>query len=292
MPRHDDEFEDDDRPRRRSRRDDDDDFRDGPPPKKSGSGTLIIILVSVFVICCGGGGTLGFFAMRGVKRGVDKAFEAIQVVQESQESSQNLSRIGVAINNYHDANNFYPNNSYEVRGKETRPLLSWRVHLLPYLNEDRLYKQFNLKEPWDSPTNKPLMAQIPAIYTTFGPKKKNLEGTTYYRGFSHPNAIFEKPVPGTPPLKLGIPGVPDGLANTIFVIEAGDAVEWTKPDDIDFAPGRPRPNLGGSTTWPFFLALMGNGQVNQLKRDIPDQTLRLLIDRRDGQALPIGWDNP
>jgi Protein of unknown function (DUF1559) len=291
MPRHDDDFEDDDRPRRRPRRDEEDE-RDMPPPKKGGSGVLILILVGVFVVCCGGGGTAAFFAFRGAQRAVVQAVETAQAAQEAGESRQNLSQIGTAMKDHHDAHNVFPQNSYEVRGKESRPLLSWRVHLLPFLGEEKLFKQFNLKEPWDSPTNKPLISQMPDVFTINVPRKKSLEGTTYYRGFSNENSIFEKPVPGSPPRTIRIAAIPDGLSNTVFVIEAGDAVEWTKPNDIDWAPGSPKPSLGGSASWPYFMALMGDGQVKQLRRDIPDQTLRLLIDRRDGQRLPVGWDNP
>lgn len=291
MPSHDDDFVEDDRPRRRPRRDNEDDFRDGPPPKKKGgAGVLIAVLVGVFVLCCGGGGTLGFFALRGAKRGIDKAIEAMEVVQGSEEARQNLSQMGVAIQNYRDAHNVYPQNTYEVRGKESRPLLSWRVHLLPFVGEQQLFKQFKLNEPWDSAANKPLLAQMPSVYTTNALRKKNSEGMTYLRGFIHEHSLFEKPVPGSPPRT--IPGIGDGPANTIFVIESSEAVEWTKPNDIDWPPGAPRPPLGGSEAWPYFMALMGDGQVKQLRRDIPEQTLRLLIDHRDGQRLPFGWDNP
>jgi hypothetical protein len=171
--------------------------------------------------------------------------------------------------------------------------LSWRVHILPYLNEDALYRQFNLNEPWDSPANRRLLSQMPAIYGTPEMRKKAGEGKTFYRGFSHRGGIFEKPfVPGGPPTKVSIVAITDGTMNTIMVVDAGESIEWTRPDDIDW-PGGPRPALGGAyPNVPYVMVLMGNGEVKPMRRDVPDETLRRLIHRQDGMIIPPGWDQP
>src|SRR5947207_2488290 len=129
----DDDFEDDDLPRRRRPRDDeDDDDRpprsrrrydeddDRPPPKKRGAGVIIGVLVGVFVLCCGGGGLIGYYLVRGVKKGLDQVGEAVQGVNESQQNLQNLSQIGSAAHKYHDKVGEFPNNSYETGGKQSR----------------------------------------------------------------------------------------------------------------------------------------------------------------------------
>jgi hypothetical protein len=187
-----------------------------------------------------------------------------------------------------------PSNSYGAPGKPTRPHLSWRVHILPYLGEQGLYSQFNLNEPWDSPANRRLLSQMPAIYGTPEARKKAGDGKTFYRGFSHRGAIFEKPaILGMQPPKINIGTIPDGTANTIFVVDAGEAIEWTRPDDIDWSPGRPRPALGGAyPNLPWVMVLMGNGNVVSMRRDVPDQTLRWLIDRQDGNVIPPNWESP
>jgi len=80
------------------------------------------------------------------------------------ESMNNLKQIGVAMHMYYDVYKTLPAQaSYD---KTKRPLLSWRVHLLPYLDQAALYKQFNLDEPWDSPNNKALLDFMPAVYRT------------------------------------------------------------------------------------------------------------------------------
>jgi hypothetical protein len=305
MPRRDDEYEDDDRPRRRPRDDNGDDDRprrrfeedDDRSPrrkKKSSTGLVIGILAVVFLLCCGGGGFVAWRAFKGAKEGIDKVVAAVGEVQETEESRQNLTRIGMAIHNYHDAMNALPNNSYGPQGKQSRPLLSWRVHILPHLGENALYQQFKLDEPWDSASNRRLLSQMPAVYGGPDTRKKAGEGKTFYRGFSHRGAIFEKPqAPGAPPPRIALAQIPDGTTNTIMVIDAGESVEWTRPDDIDWSPGRRRPALGGAyPSLQFCMVLMANGAVRTMRKDIQEQTFRNLIGRDDGIVIPDAWDQP
>ncbi|MBO0697057.1 MAG: DUF1559 domain-containing protein [Zavarzinella sp.] len=299
MPRPDDDF-DDDRPRRRPRDEDEDDRParrrrneddDYPPRKKSNAGLIVGILVGAFVLCCGGGGFLAYFVVRGAKEGLNKAMEVVQEANEAQQSETRLTEIGTAMQKHHDALATFPNNSFETGGNGSRPLLSWRVHLLPYLGQDALYKQFKLDEPWDSPNNIKLLTRMPDVYGSPEARKKAGDGKTFYRGFTAPGGIFEKPPrPGDPVPRIKITDIPDGTVNTILVIDAGEAVEWTKPDDLDFSPGRPRPALGGAyPNFPQVVVLMADGKVRMLTRSVPDQDLRLLIDRKDGKPTPAGW---
>jgi len=299
MPRDDDDF-DDDRPRRRPRDDDDDRSARRPrdeddedvPRKKKGNGLVIGILVGVLVVCCGGGGTAAYFIYRGLKKTVEQIGTAVEGFGEAEQSRQNLTQIGSAIQRSERATGAFPNNSYEVGPKQGRALLSWRVHILPYLGEDALYKQFKLDEPWDGPNNIKLLNQMPAVYGSPGAQKKAGAGKTFYRGFTAPGGVFEKPsAPGAQTPKIKVTDIPDGTSNTILVVDAGDAVEWTKPDDLDFSPGRPRPNLGVAyPNVPFVMVLMADGTVHQLVREVPDDTLRKLIDRKDGLVIPPGWE--
>jgi hypothetical protein len=68
-------------------------------------------------------------------------------------------------------------------------------------------------------------------------------------------------------------------------------VEWTKPDDIDWSPGRPRPALGGATPGlPFCYVLMGDGSVRRMRKDVDDQTFRNLVSYRDGWVIQPVWE--
>jgi hypothetical protein len=299
MPQRDDDEFDDDRPLRRPRDGDDyerprrrrDEDDDGLPRKKSSTGLVVGILVGVFVICCGGGGTLAYLVFRGIKKGVEQVTVAVQDATEAEQSRQNLLVIGRAAQQYHDAQGSLPNNSYDVRNGQVRPLLSWRVHLLPYVGEPGLYREFKLDEPWDSLNNRKLLSRLPAVYAAPEARKKAGEGKTFYRGFTAPGGIFEKATANNPNPRVRLTDIMDGTMNTILVVEAGDAVEWTKPDDLDFAPGRPRPTFGGAyPNLPFALVLMADGTVHHMRKDVPDDTLRKLIDRKDGAIIPPGWE--
>ena len=95
----------------------------------------------------------------------------------------NLKQIGLALHNYHDAHGKFPTNVYGPKGE---PLLSWRVHLLPYLEEDNLYKQFKMDEAWDGPNNKELIEKMPKVYRG-RPTATHPKGKTFYQGFVSPD---------------------------------------------------------------------------------------------------------
>jgi RNA polymerase sigma factor (sigma-70 family) len=84
-------------------------------------------------------------------------------------SMNNLKQILLAMHNYHDANGNMP---HDITDKDGKPMLSWRVAILPYIEQDNLFKQFKLDEPWDSDHNKKLLALMPSTYRTpgIGPK--------------------------------------------------------------------------------------------------------------------------
>jgi hypothetical protein len=208
------------------------------------------------------------------------------------DSKDCLRQIGVAVQNYHESFGELPKNTYTADGK---PLLSWRVHLLPFIEHDHLYTRFKLDEPWDGPNNIKLLTIKVPTYTVSG-SLGAYSGLTYYRGFSSLGAVFERR-PGDhrlttdgsyPP--FGFESFADGTSNTILVVEAADPVEWTKPDDLDATPGKPFPKMGGLGWRKGFQALLADGTVRLLRPDTPEATLRSLVTHSGGEAVPPDWD--
>jgi hypothetical protein len=281
---------DDDNRERRSRRDDD---YDRAPLRRKGMspGLIIGIVAAVCLVVCGTPICIGLLP----------AVQKVRGAANTMKSSNNMRQMALAVHNYIDTNKELPGNSYSPVGK---PLLSWRVHLLPYIEQDNLYKQFNLDEPWDSPSNIKLLSQMPKIYAN--PNEPDVTSKTYYRGFSSPGAVFEHrpgarpmlnkqkldqgPLAKLEPFSLG--SVKDLPGETILFIEAGDPVEWTKPEDLDATAGKPFPPLGGMKLQRNRIQVgFLDGGVKMIRNDLPETTLRAMVTHRGGETIPVGWDD-
>lgn len=169
--------------------------------------------------------------------------------------------------------------------KQGKPLLSWRVHLLPFVERQNLYRQFHLDEPWDSPHNRKLIAHMPDVYQ--GPNRKlNREGKTIYLLPVGKNAAFKGGSKG-PRMPADFP---DGTSNTILIVEADDAhaVPWTKPEDLPIDPKHPQRGLGGHFHGGF-LAAIADGSVHFVRKTISKTTLQRAFAPADGMPLGPDW---
>jgi hypothetical protein len=194
-----------------------------------------------------------------------------------------LAAIGVALHSYHDAMGQLPGGNRYVRGN-----LSWRVELLPYLEQDNLFRQFKLDEPWDSEHNKKLIEQMPDVYAS--PGKPAPAGQTYTRSFVGP-AAFLPPRPTDPKAVLNgrkLPAsFPDGTSSTLAVAEAAEPVVWTRPDELPF-DGKAVPKLGGAFDGGFH-GLMADGQVYFFpKEQASDDLLRSMLTIDGKEVVDVG----
>jgi serine/threonine-protein kinase len=190
-----------------------------------------------------------------------------------------LRQLALAAHNYHDQYGHFP--PYALPDRSGRPLLSWRVALLPFLDQGPLYRKFHLDEPWDGPHNKALLPLIPRLFESPGVSADG-PGLTFYQAFVGPGAGFERDPRRT--LRLG--EITDGTANTLLFAEAGEPVAWTAPADLFVEPDRPLPRLGGAFADGFH-ACTFDGRVHFLGRKVygDDTALRALIGRADGQRV-------
>jgi RNA polymerase sigma factor (sigma-70 family) len=195
-----------------------------------------------------------------------------------QRSANNLKPIGIAMHNYHDNFGRFP--AHAIYSKDGKPLLSWRVMILPFIEENDLYKQFKLDEPWDSENNKKLLDQMPVIYAPLGGETKD-KHSTFYQVFVGKGTIFDPAEK-----KVTWASITDGSSNTLFAAEAGEAVPWTKPDDLVFDPDKALPALGGMFKGGFHV-LMADGSVHFLKEKFDENKMKLLIIRNDGQRVDV-----
>jgi prepilin-type processing-associated H-X9-DG protein len=190
-------------------------------------------------------------------------------------SQNNLKQIALAMHNYHDVNGMMPSC---LRDKNGKPLLSWRVAILPYIEQDNLFRQFKLDEPWDSEHNKKLIANMPKIYELPGERAKHELPSTHYRVFVGNGAAFDLT------RDTSMAQITDGLSNMIMAVEAADAVPWTKPEEIEYAPKKP-PKLAYRYAGRANI-VMCDGAVHTIRKSLPERTLHLLIQRADNQPIP------
>ena len=203
-------------------------------------------------------------------------------------SANNLKQIGLAMHTFHDVYKAFPAAFNSTA--DGKPLLSWRVHLLPMLEEQQLYDQFHFDEPWDSEHNKTLIAKMPKVYAAPGGKAG--EGKTNYLGVRGKDCTFVPPSADEKgkehPQGIRMSSILDGTSNTIMVVEASDesAVIWTNPGDLEPDEKDPLKGLIGLRAGGF-LALFCDGSVHFLPQKITAKTLRCLFSRNDGEAVEV-----
>ncbi len=221
-----------------------------------------------------------------VPLGVGLLLPAVQSARSAArrvQSMNNLKQIGLALHNYHDVfNSFPPANSVDDNGK---PLLSWRVHILPYIEEYALYEQFHLDEPWDSEHNLELLQQMPLSFRS--PVSNAPPGMTTYLGIEGDDGTFPTAEKKN---KKGrrFAEILDGTSNTVMVVETSDAlaVEWTKPDSNLGPNGLDLGTLFGAFPGGTN-ALFADGSVQFISDAIDWNVFKQLMNIKDG--LP-GWD--
>jgi prepilin-type processing-associated H-X9-DG protein len=193
-------------------------------------------------------------------------------------SMSNLKQLVLGMHNYHDVHKSFPAvGSSDASGKM---LLSWRVQLLPYVEQQKLYDQFHLDEPWDSEHNRKLIDKMPEVFRCPASRFRQEQGLSTYRVVSGEGTVF--------PGREGIPfkEIKDGTSNTIMLVEVDDdhAVIWTRPEGLPFDPQNPARGLGGQFEGGFNAAFC-DGSVQFLKLPADKENLRRMLLRADGEPV-------
>ena len=219
------------------------------------------------------------------------AVQGARTAARRTQSMNNMKQIGIALHNHHDVYKAFPA-AYST-DKDGKPLLSWRVHILPFVEEGALYEEFHLDEPWDSEHNIKLLDRMPITYRS--PASAAPPNKTTYLGIGGEGGSFLPPgmraavwgekgkVAGT-----SLAQMTDGTSNTIIIVEANDelAVEWTKP--VEFKPNAMDPAKGIPGMFPQgFNALFGDASVRFIPETIDREVLQNLFQRNDGNLVEI-----
>ncbi|MEQ8787700.1 MAG: DUF1559 domain-containing protein [Pirellulaceae bacterium] len=193
------------------------------------------------------------------------------------ERMNRLRQVMLGVHNHMDAEGLLPGN---IQTEDGKPLLSWRVALLPYVEEGALLEQFVTGEAWDSEANKKASLETPEVYKSVAEGVK--PGHTVYLTFQGPGTLIDGK-------QQSFATMTDGLSNTIGVIEVSPAkaVPWAKPTDIDFTAPDLKTALGPPPTKEGYPAAFFDGRVDVIPGDTDMETFKRLVNFRDGQPVEL-----
>lgn len=260
--------------------------------KQSGSGPLLT----------GNGMALTGLVMGGMSCVITPVLVGLLVpaVQSAREAanratcSSRLKMVGLGMHMFASAHgDQFPKSIVDRNG---RPLLSWRVAILPYLEEESLYEEFHLDEPWDSPHNRGLISRMPSVYRCPS-AADDTDGTTTYLGAACPGAYLDSKTMTERTLALAdgafaagasrVGG--DGMPKTILIVEVApeDAVPWTAPQEFDALPRDAAAVLfkNSQHSGKLHMAAFADGSVRSLGSDIDPAVLAALLTFDGGESV-------
>jgi hypothetical protein len=174
-------------------------------------------------------------ALKNLPEQLKPAFDAAREENKRLRKLNSLRMAGQAMMVHESIYAAYPTQA--IYADDGTPLLSWRVKILPFIDERGLYEKFKLDEPWDSPHNIQLLNEMPSWFSS---EPDGKDGKTRVLVFTGEGAPFG----GTKGITRD--QITDGTSRTIVLVEAGPdkAVPWTKPEDLPFDPDNPLEALG------------------------------------------------
>ena len=247
--------------------------RSGKSRKSSTSSGLSLavigmICVGLFVVC---GGVLGALLLPAVQQ----AREAARRTQ----CKNNLKQMGLGLHNYHDTFSLFP--AAHLNDQQGEPRLSWRVSILPYIDEAPLYNRYDFNVAWDSPGNSVLLNPMPRVYACPSHPTPGSTNTSYATITGDHTVLGDGKC-----IRIG--EIMDGTSNTLMVVEACQLdFPWMKPVDIDAKTVTVigTPNGVSSTHVGGAHVLLADGSVRFISNNIDQGILKNLIERDDGHVV-------
>lgn len=200
-----------------------------------------------------------------------------RMAAERTNQQNNVRQLALAMHNFHDTYRHFPAN--DGAGEDEAAVgLSWRVHLLPYLEQNALYEQFHMDEPWDSDHNKALIEQMPDVFKVPGVEEPGMTSIHVFTGDKCPFPSGKG---------RSMREITDGTSNTVMMVVAGPetAAPWTKPGGLELNESDPLSVLG--TLGQSFAAVLMDGSVRNIATTIDPVVFSLLLQHNDGKPVSL-----
>ncbi len=200
-----------------------------------------------------------------VPKQMQEAMSKTRVPAQIVRSMNNLRQIGLGFHNFHSVFDQFPGSTNVLGagpvedGKEIQPF-SWRVAILPYIDQNELFESYRFSEPWNSVHNLSLLGKMPEIYRSPRAPADQSKGHTNYLGITTKGALMEN--------ENGrkMSDITDGSVNTILVVESKKTVLWTSPEDLSEYPEFFSPAI----------YVMADGSVPSNENPDPDQIKKMI----------------
>lgn len=247
--------------------------------------TAVFATALVLILCFPSTRRLGVLAGYGVVVALTMLLlPAIDSAREAARRSScncNLKQFGIALHNYLDTYGCLP--PAYIADSHGRPMHSWRVLLLPYLEGKQIFQTYDFNEPWDGPHNRLLADQMPKSFRCPSDSVSK-PGETSYALVVGPATMW--PEGDAIPFR----NVSDGSENTLAIVEvAGAGIHWMEPRDVPINVAKAgigkAPKLGICSRHPGGVqAVFADGSVHFLNETISQADLEALITPADGKV--------
>ena len=206
---------------------------------------------------------------------------AVQAAREAARRAQSVNHsrnIMLGLLKYETVHGEFPAHAMYVDGK---PALSWRVAILPLLDQKELYDKFHLDEPWNSPHNKKLIPLMPTVFQH--PSSSAKEGYTHYKGLKGEKCFFTGDN-RTRKLRRFT-----AISGKIAFLAADEASIWTKPEDLIYDSRNPLRGLGSLySSRKLFAVTYCDGAIRMIGKDIdPDEFRAAAVLNVSERDLPV-----
>lgn len=209
-----------------------------------------------------------------------------QGVSDRLQDISHLKQISLAMLNYHSQHDQFPE---DIKNEQGEPILSWRVRLLPYLDQAAIYRKFDLTQPWDSEQNIKLASteittfRLPNRHESF---KEGMFHTCYLIPIGQETEDSPRTL-CTENNCVSWDEIEDGSSQTLMVVAAKEEymVPWTKPDGFQFNPEKPREVFGEYYPGLFLVAFV-DGSVRVISPEITDDELLGMFTINGGEPPP------